>query len=206
MTQSSIPCRVALKEWAVVVDALARGRQTILLRKGGISEKRGAFEVEHREFLLLPTGFHQNPDDLIPEAHAALARIAAEPRDPATIVFTLRAAVEAVFRVEDEARLAALVPFHVLSPAAVAKRFHYKKPGLNVLLLRAHRLPAPVTIPDRKEYEGCVSWVELNQDLVVPSGAPVLDDEKFARTTASVVGACHGMPVRVWHAKPVRRG
>jgi hypothetical protein len=38
---------VALKEWAVICQALAEGRQTILLRKGGIAEPGGAFRVEH---------------------------------------------------------------------------------------------------------------------------------------------------------------
>ena len=33
--------RTAFKEWAIVVDALGRGEQIIILRKGGISEGRG---------------------------------------------------------------------------------------------------------------------------------------------------------------------
>ncbi len=32
----------ALKEWSAAVHALLDGRQTVLLRKGGIGEKRGA--------------------------------------------------------------------------------------------------------------------------------------------------------------------
>ena len=31
-------CQIALKEWAVTVQALARGEQILLLRKGGIHE------------------------------------------------------------------------------------------------------------------------------------------------------------------------
>ena len=37
--------RSALKEWAAVEHALAEGRITLLVRKGGIYEKRGGFEV-----------------------------------------------------------------------------------------------------------------------------------------------------------------
>ncbi|MGV3757322.1 MAG: DUF1802 family protein [Verrucomicrobiota bacterium] len=48
---------VAFKEWAIVVDALGRGEQIILLRKGGISEGRGGFQVEHPQFLFWPTLF-----------------------------------------------------------------------------------------------------------------------------------------------------
>ena len=49
---------IALKEWAAVCEALAAGRQTILLRKGGIAEGPGGFRPEHSEFWLLPTWFH----------------------------------------------------------------------------------------------------------------------------------------------------
>jgi hypothetical protein len=51
---------IALKEWATLCRALETGRQIILLRKGGIYESAGEFEVEHRRFLLFPTYLHQN--------------------------------------------------------------------------------------------------------------------------------------------------
>ena len=47
--------RTAFKEWAVIVDALGRGQQILILRKGGISEGPGGFQVEQPEFLLFPT-------------------------------------------------------------------------------------------------------------------------------------------------------
>ena len=65
--------QVGLKEWAVVCGALASGRQMVLLRKGGIYEAAGEFEVEHREFLLFPTYLHQNPQ-MIPFSQDPLKR------------------------------------------------------------------------------------------------------------------------------------
>ena len=59
--------RIALKEWAVVIDALARGRQVFLLRKGGIAEGRDGFELSHREFLFYPTWEHQQAGLIRPE-------------------------------------------------------------------------------------------------------------------------------------------
>ena len=55
------PARIAFKEWASVCDALLEGRQTIILRKGGISEGTapGVFVPEHSEFWLYPTWVHQ---------------------------------------------------------------------------------------------------------------------------------------------------
>src|SRR5258706_7023725 len=57
-----LPARlnVALKEWASVCNTLEEGRQIILLRKGGILEAIGGFELEHPQFFLFPTYLHQN--------------------------------------------------------------------------------------------------------------------------------------------------
>ena len=55
-------CQIALKEWAVTVQALAQGRQVLLLRKGGIHEEGKDFRVVHPEFLLYPTYEHQRED------------------------------------------------------------------------------------------------------------------------------------------------
>ena len=50
----------ALKEWSAAVHALLEGRQTVLLRKGGIAEKR--FAVEADEFMLFPTVAHSHAE------------------------------------------------------------------------------------------------------------------------------------------------
>jgi hypothetical protein len=71
--------RVALKEWASVCGALSRGRQIILLRKGGIYESAGEFEIEHRQFLLFPTYLHQNAAMLKIDERSKLTTLAAEP-------------------------------------------------------------------------------------------------------------------------------
>jgi len=71
--------QVALKEWAVVCQALGSGRQIMLLRKGGIYEAAGEFELENREFLLFPTYLHQNAQMLKPEAQGGVEKRDAEP-------------------------------------------------------------------------------------------------------------------------------
>src|SRR4029078_10883002 len=70
---------VALKEWASVCDALESGRQIVLLRKGGIYEAAGEFELENPQFLLFPTYLHQNLNMLKPEGHAGFSAMSAEP-------------------------------------------------------------------------------------------------------------------------------
>src|SRR3954452_21013194 len=60
--------RIAFKEWAVVADAIGRGDQIIILRKGGISEGRSGFQIEHNRFFLFPTLFHQQRESVQPGA------------------------------------------------------------------------------------------------------------------------------------------
>ena len=60
-------CQMALKEWAITCEAIGRGEQILLLRKGGIHEDSKDFRVIHREFLLYPTYEHQKADLLRPE-------------------------------------------------------------------------------------------------------------------------------------------
>src|SRR5256885_14567400 len=70
--------RIAFKEWAVVVDALGRGEQIVILRKGGISEGPGGFQVEHPQFLLFPTLYHQQRESVVPPAQARVDKVAPE--------------------------------------------------------------------------------------------------------------------------------
>ncbi len=68
-----------LKEWATICNALERGRQIVLLRKGGIHESAGEFELEHREFLLFPTYLHQKLEMLKEPDRAGFTPATSEP-------------------------------------------------------------------------------------------------------------------------------
>ena len=70
--------RIALKEWAVVCRALADGRQSLLLRKGGIAETGGQFQIEHSRFWLYPTYVHQQAEGIIPAARDLLLQVESE--------------------------------------------------------------------------------------------------------------------------------
>ena len=48
----------------MVCEALDRGHQTIILRKGGIHEGRAGFAFDHKEFFLFPTLFHEQEKHL----------------------------------------------------------------------------------------------------------------------------------------------
>jgi hypothetical protein len=70
---------IALKEWDTVCQALAARRQILLLRKGGIYESAGGFEIENRQFLLFPTFLHQNPQMLKDDALRWYEKRSSEP-------------------------------------------------------------------------------------------------------------------------------
>ncbi|OGB95743.1 MAG: hypothetical protein A2Z31_06420 [candidate division NC10 bacterium RBG_16_65_8] len=177
----------ALKEWAIVCRALADGRQTILIRKGGIQEIKDGFEVMHRDFWLFPTYVHQKATDLVPTVREKFQSIQAEQSAPGTLSIHLYATVEDAIRVADLDRLRLLGQHHILSWDCVASRFHYRnKPGVHVLVLRVHRRPEPIVLPSRSWYDGCVSWVELDRPIGSDGCTPVLSDGDFAVRLADV--------------------
>src|ERR1051325_10767172 len=89
---------VALKEWASVCSALEEGRQIILLRKGGILESIGGFDLEHPQFFLFPTYLHQNPQML---KEPDRKRLVALNEEPAQIVLSSAAIVTDIIRLRD---------------------------------------------------------------------------------------------------------
>ena len=170
----------AFKEWAVVCAALASGRQTLILRKGGIHEGREGFRVEHREFWLFPTGFHQQRDDVIPDAWPLLEDVQSRGQPP-QIELSMYAVVEEVQHITDRAVLSRLNDQHVWSASTVEQRFDYRSPGLFALVVRVFRRPTPFQIADSPHFAGCKSWVDLPAALPTPDLQPVLDDASFDR-------------------------
>jgi hypothetical protein len=177
----------ALKEWAIVCRALADGRQTLLIRKGGIEEIKAGFQVFHRDFWLFPTSVHQNVVDLVPAVHAEFAEIQATQPPAGTIAFQLYATAEDVLKVMDLDRLRSLDGCHILSWDCVASRFHYRnKPGVHVMTLRVYRRPTGITLPNTPSYDGCVSWVDLGTSLATEGCTPVLSDTEFGARLADI--------------------
>jgi hypothetical protein len=179
--------RFAFKEWAVVCRALAEGRQTVILRKGGIAEVGGVFRPDHARFWLFPTYLHQKADGLKPAAAAWLPD-ADRDRPPAEVVrLTHYVEVSAAFRADRLEQVLDLDPYHVWSEATVRQRFAYRDPGLYVLPARVFVATTPLEVPNRPEYDGCKTWVDLGEELAA-SGTPVLPDNAFAKAAGAIRG------------------
>jgi hypothetical protein len=170
----------ALKEWAVICRALGEGRQALLIRKGGIAESGGEFEVEHRRFWLFPTYVHQQKDGIVPEAAHLLEQVDAD-RPPQGIVrLTHFAEAARIYQVRELADAEKLVGLHCWSPQTVQSRFEYRRPGLFVLAVRVYRASQVFDLPDTAEYAGCRSWVELDRALPTEGTVPILAEGAFA--------------------------
>ncbi|MEE9273816.1 MAG: DUF1802 family protein, partial [bacterium] len=105
----------AFKEWSLICRALASGRQTLVLRKGGIQEEGGGFRPDHSAFLLFPTYFHQTPETVIPEAITMLREAMAEQPEPGVLRISHFAEVAESFRVNKLDALLSLRGLHVWS-------------------------------------------------------------------------------------------
>lgn len=169
----------AFKEWAVVCQALAEGRQIAILRKGGILEGPSGFEVTDGEFFLFPTFSHQSAATLIPEWRGALS--ACQEPELGTVVLSHYAVVAKWLRIERLETLHALRGLHIWSDEQVEERFHrWADDGLFALMVRVYTLPHPVTLELREEYTGCKSWVTLAEPIPLDGVRPVLPNEAFA--------------------------
>lgn len=178
------PTHMAFKEWATVIRALETGRQTLLLRKGGISEADGRFQMQHRAFLLYPTYEHQYVDLLQPQWHGLMRETNAEAPPVDVTRITGYAEVADLFHLKDKAAVLALREHYVWNEEYVRTRFNFKPEWpLYGIVLRAYRLPEPVEMPYRKEYGGCRSWIELERELPVADAIPALSDEAFEERT-----------------------
>jgi hypothetical protein len=175
---------IALKEWHTVCQALASGRQTILLRKGGISESMTGFDVEHRQFLFFPTYVHQQLPMLKPEAHAGFAAHAAE---PSRVTIELAAEVVDIIQLKHRAQMDALNDEHIWTSPLIDMRCNYRPQNpLYLLIVRAYRLQQPVTIQNAPAYAGCKSWLPLERPIESRHFAAAIEDQSFSVRVASI--------------------
>jgi hypothetical protein len=185
--------QVALKEWATVCRAIETGRQIVLLRKGGIYESGGEFELDHPEFLLFPTYLHQNLKMLKPEAHAGFEPHTAEPD---LVRLSAAGVVTDIVQVTSRAQVDAIDAEHVWTAPLIDMRFNYKPQNpLYLLLVRAYRLREPVAVENTPAYAGCKSWVPLDGPIATVGAAPVLDDVQYeSRRRAILQKVGHRQP------------
>ena len=188
--------RTALKEWAVLCDALAAGDVVAMVRKGGIREQRAGFAVRHDRFLLYPTFFHEKSAELQPRFAARLTDASAHRPPEGIIRIGLVAEVAATWHVRDLERLRAIEPLHGMAWPAVVSRFQYRGTSdVRVIAARVLRLPQEHDLPETRRYQGCVSWVALDHPIDVHGATAALEEADLSARIAALTSAL-GTPER----------
>jgi len=163
----------AFKEWTLICEALGRGAQSIIIRKGGIAEGRDGFRFQHPDFLLFPTLFHEQVAKLKLPPTTQLPK----PREDGQHAVTYAAHVEWTQDIADWKKVQALAPFHLWTEPEIDKRFRQDdEPGVSLAFVRVYRLSHPLVFPDSPKYGGCRSWIELPDLPTETSLLPVLDN------------------------------
>ncbi|HEX7192797.1 MAG TPA: DUF1802 family protein [Thermoanaerobaculia bacterium] len=157
---NKLPNHTALKEWSNVIDALGRGEQVILIRKGGIADPK--FGVEAERFYLYPTFFHQQQSE------------------PEAVTITHWCEVVRNWRVYDLESLYRLEPLVVMSRETLETRYRFRPDqALHVIGVRAFALLHPRTIRVQPEYIGCKSWVSVDDEIDVDGSLPALNESEL---------------------------
>ncbi len=172
--------QIALKEWSIVVEALASGEQLLLVRKGGIRDPQGAFALGHREFLLYPTREHQREENIRPEFRERFREHFRATTNPAQIAFHVYAGAAFSKEIRDPTALPDLEKYHVWTPGFFRDRLQYRpQASAWIMVVRAYRLKQLALMPVLPEYAGCKSWVSLKEPVSLEGAEPVLDNRRF---------------------------
>ena len=174
----------ALKEWAVVCKGLEEGRQTILLRKGGIMERKDGFELKHNDFYIFPTYEHQSRDLLQQDyAEKFESILPSKPIDDQNAIY-LYAKVIFITETFNREMLYDLRDFHIWNEKYISLRMDYnpEKP-LSIVLLRVYRLSTALNVTLSPQQAGCRSWIDFQSPSMEDSedniGRPVLCNDTF---------------------------
>jgi hypothetical protein len=187
----------AFKEWQVVCDALASGRQSILLRKGGIHEGKKGFSFAHESFFLFPTRFHAQGDQVREGQMVQMPEWQTGER----ISITHHAEALWAITLTDWDEAAVLEPFHIYTEKTIRDRFDWEGKGMasgsiHVALVRIRELERPWEFPYEARYGGCRSWVSLPEP---PAGwyekaKRVIPDEDFKAMVSKLSKVSCGVP------------
>ena len=180
----------ALKEWAVAIDALEQGKTICLLRKGGIREKGGRFDVDRQQVLLYPTYEHQKPE-LLKSEYADKVTPVESGWHPATVNITSWAKITDILTLQTNKKVGAmppclptsLSPFYIWNDRAIRDRFNWKpKQPLYLLCLRTYKLPETQIISYSEQYGGCRSWIDLAQPISLEGSLPAIEESDYQQS------------------------
>jgi hypothetical protein len=183
----------ALKEWNIAIQALEAGDTIMLLRKGGIHEQGGRFQVAQEQVLLYPTYEHQQPSLLKPEYANRVVPVTSG-WHPETVRIGSFALITHIFPVNGAHIVDQLLPFHIWNEHNIIERLKWKpRQPLFVLLFRAYKLARVEEIPYRDSYGGCKSWIDLEHSISIENLTPVLSESSYNQTVNEISNIIEGI-------------
>ena len=154
---------IAFKEWDIVCKALEEGRQSLILRQGGIHEGREGFSFAHDEFVLFPTRFHAQGD------YVKIPGVEAKPEWELgdKVVIESKVMVKRAVTLTDWNEVALLADQHIWTEETIRDRFFWEGKGMasgsiHVAYVEIEKLKDPLRFAYAKSHRGCRSWVEIN--------------------------------------------
>ncbi len=181
--------RLAIKEWAGVINALGQGDQIILIRK---------YSPDAKQFLLYPTYSYYNTDRGTPERFEAkfqskfltLARESAlsELENPGIVNLRYVFEVDKVVNIPQDTQISRLVPFMIWSAEHVATYAEKAYNGLNVWIGRAKRLPVPV-LAARQTSGGSITTYKHFEDIDIGDALSVLSESDYEKKRKELMTA-----------------
>lgn len=158
---NKIPNHTALKEWASVIEALGRGDQIVLIRKGGLADQ--TFGVEAARFYLFPTNYHD-----------------AGGSEPTHVRITHCAEAVKTWQIRDVESLRRLETLTILDREVIDTRYRFRPDqAINVIAVRAYRLARPANVVMKPEYAGCKSWVSVDEEIDIDGSVPAMSDDRL---------------------------
>ena len=152
---------LGFKELASICEAIAAGRQSILLRKAGLRESTADSVFESRSFYLLPTQYHEKRKNWAQDGFAV----------------SLRVHVIQSGDLLDWTAVERLLPLTAYDPKTIHEHFDSRDEKLlHFAHIRAFRLEPVWHLPSSPSLSGCRSWFEL------PAPPPGLKETPVAET------------------------
>ncbi len=178
-----------LKEWNIAIEALEQGETIMLLRKGGIREQGGKFQVAHQQILLYPTFEHQEPA-LLKSQYANQVQSVPSGWHPEQVRIGSFAEITDILAwhpEQGERLIDRLMPFLIWNEAFVRDRLLFKpNQPLYILLLRTYKLSQVYQISYHPSYGGCRSWIDVQETISLENSVPVLSDEEYQQQVSKI--------------------
>ena len=156
------------KELASVCQAIAAGRQSILLRKAGLRESTSESGFQTTSFYLLPTHYHEKNS-----------------KEPvANFQISIRVDVLRSGDLLDWAQIEKLLPFTAYDPKTIREHFESRDEKLlHFAQIQSFTLSPIWSLPHSPALSGCRSWFELPSPPTSIKESPVSPTDATRQTS-----------------------